>query len=404
MYMERSPKGRQIERLKGNADTISKRGAEITALGDAMGESASFLKSLHDKSSGQKGEAIEKLQEIVGDTHEQLKLAGELYRPTGPVLVSYATTLSEVQPRLNAAVKSCEELWTTFAGLPGYLPGDRPTWVVPPKEGSDEATENAQDDASKKQKHEEFVAEARIFDSEYDTWETAFDTAVDGIGNATSGKIKDGFWDDVDGFVAGALEVLKVVGLILTVAAIIIGGPIIAALAAIVAIATLALTLYQWSRDDAGLTDVIIAAIGVIPFGSMGKLFGGMKGLRGFADSALGGLLTGAGRAPIRQELTRVFGSGTAAFKFTGSFGAGARNFFGTLLQNHGADGRAVDSIARFFTGKGATALNNMSSAPDILISVGWNMYSRANTIVGNIPGSGGSINSAIVHAIAGDK
>lgn len=404
MYMERSPKGRHIERLKGNADTISKRGAEITSLGDAMVSSAAFLKSLHDKSSGQKGEAIEKLQEIVGDTHEQLKLAGELYRPTGPVLVSYATTLSEVQPRLNAAVKSCEELWTTFAGLPGYLPDERPTWVVPPKEGSDEATENAAEDASKKHKHDEFVAEARVFDSEYDTWETAFDTAVDGISKATSGKIKDGFWDDVDGFVAGALEVLKVVGLILTVAAIIIGGPIIAALAAIVAIATLALTIYQATRGDAGLTDVIIAAIGVIPFGSMGKLFGGMKGLRGFADSALGGLLTGAGRAPIRQELTRVFGSGTAAFKFTGSFGTGARNFFGTLLQNHGVDGRAVDSIARFFTGKGATALGNMSSAPDILISVGWNMYSRANTIVGNIPGSGGSINSAIVHAIAGDK
>lgn len=404
MYMERSPKGRHIERLKGNADTISKRGAEITSLGDAMGESAAFLKSLHDKSSGQKGEAIEKLQEIVGDTHEQLKLAGELYRPTGPVLVSYAATLSQVQPRLNAAVKTCEELWTTFAGLPGYMPGDRPSWVVPPKEGSDEATENAADDASKKQKHDEFVAEARIFDSEYDTWETAFDTAVDGISTATSGKIKDGFWDNVDGYVAVALEVLKVVGLILTVAAIIIGGPIIGALAAIAAIATLALTIYQATRGDAELTDVIIAAIGVIPFGSMGKLFGGMKGLRGFADSALGGLLTGAGRAPIRQELARVFGSGTAAFKFTGSFGAGARNLFGTLLQNHGVDGRAVDSIARLFTGKGATALSNMSSAPDILISVGWTMYSRANTIVGNIPGSGGSINSAIVHAIAGDK
>lgn len=404
MYMESSPKGRRIERLKGHAETISKRGAEITALGDAMGTSAAFLKSLHDKSSGQKGEAIEKLQEIVGDTHEQLKLAGELYRPTGPVLVSYATTLSEVQPRLNAAVKSCEELWTTFAGLPGYLPGDRPSWVVQPKEGSDEATENAADDASKKRKHDEFVAEARIFDSEYDTWEAAFDAAVDGISNATSGKIKDGLWDNVDGYVAAALEVLKVVGLILTVAAIIIGGPIIAALAAIVAIATLALTIYQATRGDAGLTDVIIAAIGVIPFGSMGKLFGGMKGLRGFADSALGGLLTGAGRAPIRQELARVFGSGTAAFRFTGSFGAGARNFFGTLLQNHGVDGRAVDSIARLFTGKGATALSNMSSAPDILISVGWTMYSRANTIVGNIPGSGGSINSAIVHAIAGDK
>ena len=212
------------------------------------------------------------------------------------------------------------------------------------------------------------------FDADYDTWEDAFERAADRVGEVLDGKIEDGFWDKVDGFVAGALEVFKWVGLALAVAGILIGGPIIGALAAIVAITTLVLTVYQKARGDTGWKEVIIAAIGVIPFGSLGKL-----GKASFFDDMFGGLLTGAGRSKILTEMSTVWGSGSSAFRFSGSFAEGGRNFVSQFARNHGNDGRLVDSIARFFTGKSAGAIGSAAPA-DILVSINWTQLSRLNT------------------------
>ncbi len=375
--MMQSPRGRSLEYVEGDPSTIRSRGTQITELGDMMLSSATVLKSIADGASGQRGLAIEKIEEVVGSVHEELKKAGEMYKPTGPVVLAYGVALGDVQPNIKGHVDECESLWSTYLGLPGNLEGAflSPPLVVPAAGSPEEAaaTAAAADDAAKKQAYENWEAEARLFDADYDTWETAFETAANQVGDILDGKIKDGFWDKVDGFVAGALEVLKWVGLALAIAALVIGGPIIAAAAAIVAVVVLAAALYQKSRGDAGWKEVALAAIGVIPFGSLGKL-----GTAKFADDALGGLLTGAGRSVIRTEASTIIGSGRAAFRFTGSGANGIRNGFTQFARNHGSDGRLTDSIARFFTGKGASAIGSARPA-DILISTVWTQLGRAN-------------------------
>ena len=266
--------------------------------------------------------------------------------------------------------------------------------MAAPEPGSPAATAQAEDDLAKQSAYDRWEDEARAFDSDYDTWEEAFDRAADRVGDILDGKIEDGFWDKVDGFVAGALEVLKWVGLALAVAAILIGGPVIAALAAIVAVTALVLTLYQKSRGDAGWKEVILATIGVIPFGSLGKL-----GTAKFADDALGGLLTGAGRSAIRTEVSTIFGSGSAAFRFTGSGVSALRNSFSQFARNHGSDGRLIDSITRLFTGKTATALNSAKPA-DLLIGTWWTQLGRVNT--GLSAGTGQGLYSRLYDGLVG--
>lgn len=194
------------------------------------------------------------------------------------------------------------------------VPPGRTAGLERPRGRQPEAEAQADADRAKQAAYDAWLEEANAFDAEYDTWEAAFERAASNVGEVLDGSIEDGFWDKVDGFVAGTLEVLKWVGLALAIAAIIVGGPLIAALSAIVAIATLALTIYQKARGDTGWKEVILATIGVIPFGSLGKM-----GTAKFADDALGGLLTGAGRSAIGTEISTIFGSGSSAFRFTGS-------------------------------------------------------------------------------------
>jgi hypothetical protein len=325
--------------------------------------------------------------------HEELKRAGDMYRPTGPVVRAYGEALAEVKPRLDRRADAADEAWGDFARTPGFLDGERPAWNAPEAD-SPEAEAQADADRAKQAAYDAWLEEANAFDAEYDTWEAAFERAASNVGEVLDGAIEDGFWDKVDGFVAGTLEVLKWVGLALAIAAIIVGGPLIAALSAIVAIATLALTIYQKARGDTGWKEVILATIGVIPFGSLGKV-----GTAKFADDALGGLLTGAGRSAIRTEISTIFGSGSSAFRFTGSGVEGIRNGFAHFARNHGTDGRLVDSIARFFTGKAAGSLSTARPA-DILIGTWWTQLGRVNT--GLSYGTGQGLYSRLYDGIAG--
>lgn len=367
--MDSSPQGREIGLLVGNADAIVSRGNAVTTLGDQMISSAAMLKSIADGASGQSGLAVEKLQEIVGDCHEELKLAGGRYQPTGPVLVTYGNVVAEVQPLIKTAVENCEEDWKTF------LSKQADVWnahiahypvaslaVGAEAEDSSDLRKDAVDEAQglADTAYSDWETGAIAFDTYYDSWEDAFTKAAEEIGTANSGGIEDSRWDDLDGFVAGALEVLKWVGLALTVLGIIIGGPFIAALAAIVGIATLLLTIYSFSRGNSSALDLVMSVVGVIPFGSLGKLFSGNK--LGFLDDMAGGLITSGGRANILGDF-KAMGSGfNAGFAFTQ--GGGIRQFFGGLNGSRANwmshDGGGFSNVmSRLFTGRSADELNN---------------------------------------------
>lgn len=365
--MDDSPKGREIKTLDGNAETIVSRGNSITTLGEQMISSAALLEAIADGASGQKGLAVEKLQEVVGDCHEELKLAGERYKPTGPVLVIYGNVLAEVQPLIKTAVANCEADWKTYqtkqSGVwdaqMAYYPTVPAAGCEEPEDPADarkDAVEDAQGLADSA--YGDWKVEAKIFDTHYDTWEAAFDKAAQDIGTANSGGIEDSTWDDIDGFVAGALEVLKWVGLALAILGVIVGGPFIAALAAIAAIATLLLTIYSFARGNSSALDLVLAVVGVIPFGSLGKLFSGNK--LGFLDDMAGGLLTSGGRANIIGDF-RAMGSGfNAGFAF--AQGGGIQKFFGGLnggranWMSHNGGG-FNNIMMRLFTGRSSDEL-----------------------------------------------
>lgn len=346
-WMSPSPKGRPITELEGDPGTIQTRGDEIEELGAMMTDSAAILQGLAAGTDGLKGKAAEQLREGVGDVHDRLREAGALYTPTGPIVRAYGVALAEDQPAVNGHVARCRTLWESFVSLPGSVePRGVGGWLQPDSD-SPEAEQQQQEDAAKLAAYEAWETEATAFDEDYDSWETAFERAAREIDDTLAGKIKDSRWDDLDGFVAGALTVLAVVGLVLAVVGLVIGGPILAALAAVVALATLVMTAYQYVRDDASKLDLALAIVGVFPFGSMGKLAQGKSGLFSFAgDFASGAFKPSTYSAAASQVKTLSIASQFAGGGFQG-FRASASTFW--QLNNTGGLG---GSMVKLMTGK----------------------------------------------------
>ena len=92
----------------------------------------------------------------------------------------------------------------------------------------DDATAGAEGDLSSAKS--EWEAAARRFDGHYDTWDDAYDDAVNGLRDVNDDGVKDGFWDDALPFFETLVKVMEWAGLALLVLALVVGGPLIAAL------------------------------------------------------------------------------------------------------------------------------------------------------------------------------
>ena len=415
MSQPNSPRGRGIAYVEGDASAVEQRGRDIKELGDGMIASAALLQRVADAQDGQQGKAVDKLREVVGDSHGLLKQAGQLYAPTGPILEAYGSSLGSVQPLIRLRVDNCTTYWDEYVALPGSVDPRGTGGAGQPEADSPEAETQADQDAAKLAAYELWEDEAVRFDGHYDTWEDAFELAAGQIGDVLDGKVEDGFWDHVDKFVEWVQFALAIAGIVLAVLAIVIGGPIIAALAAIVAIATLAFTLYQFIRGDKGGWDLALAVIGVIPFGKIGMLWnkGGAstflkstiknfdpgtykKGLEGFTEvmsssnkwktfvsggdgilsmpkgerglSIFTGLVMGKSETQLTdmftQHFTNLSGSRTlvrvltAPLSFTGF----------TIEMLHAIPGQALKYNSWFSTVTGGTSWQKQVKIPDTLI------------------------------------
>lgn len=363
--MPPSPRGRAIGPLAGDGAAIRSRGSRIQSIGRQMAASADVLEDLVDDPQ-QRGKAIDKVREIVGDTYEELRRAGRMYEPTGAVLVAYGHAVESSQPLIQAAVDACRQAWHAADGAPG-TPGGRRLMPTDP----DAAEQAREEDQRAEELQDQWEAEAREFDRRVDTWEDAFDTAVAGIGDVLDGSIEDGFWDDVDGYIATAVSVLQVVGIIVGIAAIIIGGPIVALIGAVVGVLTLALTLYQFIRQDASGTDLALAIVGAIPFGSAGKLFQGSAGRVAFLGDMFSAFKPSTWSAAIGQgrslSLVSAFSGGGAR-----GFLAGTREFL-TMSNPTGVG----DVMTRLLFGKDVSGLEGMITA----MTGGANGFCRSTTL-----------------------
>ncbi|MBA3780838.1 MAG: hypothetical protein H0X12_03175 [Nocardioides sp.] len=230
--------------------------------------SADTLETIKNESVGdgnQQGKAIEKLKDSIGDAHEKLREAGELYEPVGPVITAYGTALDGCQPTINNSADDCVDKWATYESLPGDEDGS-----TSPEAGggvmgmggydadSPEAIKKAAENGAKQVAYDHWLESAEAFDGGYDSWELAFDDAVDGISDGLSGSIKDSRW-------ANIVDFLEVAALIVGVAALIIAGPLMAALALAVGALLLISTIMAYKNGERSGTDIAFATLGAIP-------------------------------------------------------------------------------------------------------------------------------------------
>lgn len=360
--MEDSPKGREIKHVEGTPGEIVSRGKQIESLGRKMHDAATTLQTLKDNSLSdgqQQGKAIEKLQEIIGDSHEKLREAGDLYEPVGPVLVEYGEALESCKPRIDASANTCNELWSTYENLPG----DKDDSTTEEEGGllgiGGTDKEEAEDNKAKKVAHDNWKSEAETFDTWYDVWEDAFDTATNGVTDGTSGKIEDSFWSDI-------AEVMAIVTIVIAVVALVIGGPIMAAIALVAGAIYLAAVIGQYCNDEANGMDIFLAAVSIVPFGKMSFL-GKMAHMNKAASkSALLGKFTACKGLTNAIKNPKLFYKDglIGAFKYRGAGRGFHKLFFGnegfkSVFRSHkgfwkGAEfaaqrgGNAVQNLARF--------------------------------------------------------
>ena len=271
-FMEPSPMGRTIRPVDGDPEAISKRGKKIEELGDMMLNSALVLQNIADNALGgesMKGKAINALRDSIGDSHETLKQAGELYKPVGPVIKAYGDALDDVQPKIQTAVNEAQDRYSHYISLPG----DKDDSQTEEEGGllgiggtdKEEAAENE----AKAQAYQEFIEKATEFDAHYDTWEDAFDTAAAGIEDGTAGSIEDSAWSDW-------ADVLKVVGTIVAIAALCTGIGALVWLGVGIGLLATAVTVGQVANGEADWLDVGIAALSIIPVTKAGNVAGSL--------------------------------------------------------------------------------------------------------------------------------
>lgn len=267
-----SPKNRAIEAIADDGDSIWSRGYEIERLGEMMESAADTLEGLKNgtlEGEAMVGEAVDSLKDVIGDSFEKLREAADLYKPVGPPIQEYGSAMMVIKHGLNASVDECYTKWTAYQNAPGPEVGMAPP-ALGPEPGTPEADDSAKEAEKKQDLYDAWHEEAESFDSYYDTWEEAYEQAVRGVTDGTSGQIEDSFWDDI----GPLLDALGYVALFLAIAAIFLTGPF-AALALILSAVILAGRLGQALFGNGSWADVGWAALGVIPFGAAGRAFSG---------------------------------------------------------------------------------------------------------------------------------
>lgn len=379
-----TPGGHQIQELYGIPSDAETIGREMKNIGETMVTAAATLKKLADSTDGMHGKAVQTVRDEVGDSHVMLDKAGDMYEGVGGAIETYGITVSPIKTQMDSIAERAEELWAIYNSLPGDKDGrSYGLFSSEPEDGSAEKEKHEQEDAAKLEAYNNWYRKAESFDTQYGLWEEAWTIATDGVKDEFTDDLKDGFWDKVDAFVEGLQTVLAIAGIIVGVLALIFGGPILALIGSIIAVVTLALTIYQAIRGDASGWDIAIAVIGVIPIGSLGKLAEGLPGLKSIAGEMV----------PLAFKPSAWAAAGTQfnQLAMISRFSSGGMNTALDVTRaafHQGNQRGLVDLFSRVMTGKN----------PD-----GWQDVFQTLGSVGGF-GTGASIADSIssIHAIGG--
>lgn len=318
--------GHPVEVVSGRPGEIRARGEDIHELGTSMQEAATTLRGLKDGTIVGVGGSVDKIKETVGDVVGDLDEAGRRYEPAGTVLKDYASALETAQTHMRTIVSDCEDSLaalgraetaasTAADALTAHNQSVRDN--PPARDQADSSTATGETLSSEATGAQNALGAAQRehdgnlsrFETEYDSWEHAYNKAVGDLENAN--KIgEDSTWEDIAGVLAVISEWVGWIGLALAVLGLIIGGPFFAIAALVVGVIALALTVALMFDGRKGWGDLAWAIVGILPVGKLGKVFGAgkgnmiskfgdefvnqfrnpiqqMRGLRSFADSGI---------------------------------------------------------------------------------------------------------------------
>ena len=273
--------------LDGAPDAIEAAGNHYIDIGARMSSTADELQKLGD-SEKYTAKSLDKVRESARELHGELRKVGVRYEKTGPVLVTYAgalrtardTTVDPFVEKIRAAHQAHQDAIDARDEAQDTVDDNNTTWIW-----EDEATDAEKANASSAlagAKRDERAAEQALdalwvlFESGFAAWDQAYDDAVGGIEDAMDASgVNDSWWED---FLDGIATVATVVATIAVIAALVIGGPIFLAIAAVASIVALAAhcIMMACGSKRVSWTDIAFDAIGVLPFlGAFGK---GLKG------------------------------------------------------------------------------------------------------------------------------
>ncbi|GAB6856307.1 hypothetical protein [Microbacterium xylanilyticum] len=384
--MDRTPtagKHYEITTIAGDAYAIERRGLEIESLGEQMIASSDIIAKMK-LGAECRGKSLDALKDDIEDVEGDLRKAGERYKPSGTAFVNYARTLDKVQTRLNTLMPEIETAWTAYTTAAGSY--DHDSKLPPPKEGdppADDRTTQGDVDTARAA----WEAKAVEYEHQYDSWWGAYEQARKDIKSANDNGVHDSFWDDALPFLEALGTILSYAGIVLAVLACIIGGPFIL-IGAIVGLAALAVTVWKVSCGRGTALDIVMAAVGVFPFG---KAFALAKGLRaapamstlGRGLLSMGGDVVGAGWRN-GSKLTGLIGAGRFGQVFHAS---GALNRNGTRVMQGFFNGLESPSVlTRLLRGKEGAWTQTISDAASGLSNKGFN---NLNQFLGNARNGG---------------
>lgn len=282
-------KGHEVAVIEGDSAAISDRGTTITTLATQMTTAASTLQDIKSGKLVGKGYAMDKIKDVIGDIHGDLDEAGRRYKPAGKTLTDYAGVLATVQAQMRTIVGDCETSEKALATAQSDATAADSALTQHNTSVSDHPPAPDQADASKSageklsgaatsahstlttanETHDHNLGR---FDTAYDTWDEAYEHAVNGLGDAN--KIgKDSTWENIAGVLAVISEWVSWIGLAIAVLGLIIGGPFFAIAALVVGVIALALTVALMFDGRKGWGDLAWAIVGVLPIGKLGLLF-----------------------------------------------------------------------------------------------------------------------------------
>lgn len=266
-----SPGGREIRHLDGDGVSIERRGDRIKDLGERMQRAAETLRLIASEQIGE-GDSLDAVKDQAEDVHADLKTAGERYTPSGAAIAYYGRRVQALQPSINAEADGAAQAWSLVQGRASTL--DNTDDVPDDADGGSTARDEAETRAQGRLDSalEEWETHARAFDRYYDSWESAYEYARGQLQGANEDGVSDSLLDNSLPFFEAVVAVLEVVAVILVVAALIVGGPLLGVLAAVVALIVLVGTIVLAAGGRKDGKDVALAALGVIPFGKLGKL------------------------------------------------------------------------------------------------------------------------------------